>query len=199
MKEPKDEEMPYLTVKEVANISVKNNLERAQVYNIRAIFGSMVKLNQQIDPSFNTSNGPDLKFFIRNCTFTMTALPEISIRILQSAGLDTCAKKVTVDWDTFLKLYCIFEVGDIEKQKLIAFWIKFFDLKMENLCHEEVYMDLLEKLVRGVCMDSKSDFTVQFALQFQQKMKDRGVLNACNSIMMDRLHAAFTDNSIDVY
>jgi hypothetical protein len=168
--EPKDDEVPFLTVKEVANISVKNNLERAQVYNIRAIFGSMVKLNQQIDPSFKSTDGPDLNFFIRNCSFTMTALPEISFRILQSAGLDTCAKKATVDWDTFLQLYCIFEVGDIEKHKLIAFWIRFFDLKMENLCHEEEYMDLLEKLVRGVSLDRKSDFTALFALQFQQQM-----------------------------
>jgi hypothetical protein len=32
-----------------------------------------------------------------------------------------------VDWDTFLKLYCIFEVGNIEKDRLVVFWTKFFD------------------------------------------------------------------------
>ncbi len=58
-----------------------------------------------------------------------------------------------------MKLYCIFEVGEIEKPKLIAFWIKFFNLNLTNLCLEEEYMDLLEKLVRGICMDVKSDFT----------------------------------------
>jgi hypothetical protein len=42
-------------------------------------------------------------------------------------GLDANSIRAVVDWDTFLKLYCIFEVGSVEKSKLIAFWSKFFD------------------------------------------------------------------------
>lgn len=129
----------------------------------------------------------------------MTALPEIAMRILQSAGLDAYGKNAVVDWETFLKLYCIFEVGEIEKHKLIAFWIKFFNIDLRNLCLEQEYMDLLEKLVRGVCIDKKSDFTNQFAIQFQQQMMDCGVLDENRNILVDKLHAAFTNDLIDVY
>ncbi len=75
-------------------------------------------------------------------------------------GLDASSMRAYVDWETFLKLYCIFDMGEVEKQKLIAFWSKFFDQEMKGFCKEAEYMDILEKLVRGKCMKESSEFTV---------------------------------------
>jgi len=68
-----------------------------------------------------------------------------------------------VDWDTFLKLYCIFEVGNIELSKQITFWSKFFDQEMKGFCVEEEYMDVLEKLVRGKCLQASNQFSSLFS------------------------------------
>jgi len=59
-------------------------------------------------------------------------------------GLDINSLKAHVDWETFLKLYCIFEVGNIEQSKLITFWCKFFDTDMLGICLKADYEDLLE-------------------------------------------------------
>lgn len=71
-------------------------------------------------------------------------------------GLDAHSPKAVVDWDTFLKLYCIFEIGSVEKVKLITFWSKFFDQELRGICPQEEYLDILEKLVRGKCMKERS-------------------------------------------
>jgi len=43
-----------------------------------------------------------------------------------------------------LDLYCIFEAGQVEKQHLIKFWIKFFDPKHQGLVLKDEYEKLLE-------------------------------------------------------
>ena len=66
-----------------------------------------------------------------------------------------------------MKLYCIFEVGSVERAKLIQFWIKFFNINLKGVCPEQEYLDILEKLIRGVCMKQKSEFTTMFASNYQ--------------------------------
>lgn len=73
--------------------------------------------------------------------------------------MDVSRKSVLVDWETFLKLYCIFEIGGLEKNKLINFWAKFFDFEMKGYCEKNEYIDLIEKLVRGKCLKEKSEFS----------------------------------------
>ena len=63
-------------------------------------------------------------------------------------------------------MYCIFDVGNIEKTKLINFWSKFFDQELKGFSPPEEYLDVLEKLVRGRCMKKSSEFTKVFALKF---------------------------------
>lgn len=85
----------------------------------------MCKMSQVEHPS--VKQGIAVEFFIQTCSFLLTVLPEISRRVLIAAGksikfsltlirlgLDINSLKAQVDWDTFLKLYCIFEVGNIE-------------------------------------------------------------------------------------
>ena len=52
---------------------------------------------------------------------------EIVERILVAHGLDIESSNATINWQTYLELYCIFEAGLMDKQTLIRFWIKFFD------------------------------------------------------------------------
>jgi hypothetical protein len=54
-------------------------------------------------------------------------LPEVSRRVLIATGkyhlfiykkilgLDASSMRAYVDWETFLKLYCIFDMGEVEK------------------------------------------------------------------------------------
>jgi hypothetical protein len=147
---------------EVKRISETNKITRAEVYRIRAIFASMTKLSRHTG-----SKGLNIDFFIKNCSFLNRALPDIAHRVLKASGLDTDNSRAVVDWDTFLKLYCIFEAGSVERAKLIQFWIKFFDINLKGVCPEEEYLDILEKLIRGVCMKQKSEFTTVFASNYQ--------------------------------
>ena len=73
-----------------------------------------------------------------------------------------------VNWPIFLDLYCIFEVGRIDKQNLIKFWLRFFDPISTGKCEEEEYLKLLEELVRGNSLDKPTKSTKLFALLFQK-------------------------------
>jgi hypothetical protein len=179
--EPSEQqELKMLAGNEVIRISDQNSLQRAAVYKIRAIYASMHKLSRQ-----ENSAGLSIDFFSKNCSFLSTALPEISMRVLKAAGLDTNSHKATVDWDIFLKLYCIFEEGEVKRSKLISFWIKFFDIDLKGFCPELEYMDLLEKLVRGKCMKHKSDFTCVFANKYREQMQQCGVLDDEGAIVIE--------------
>ena len=105
---------------------------------------------------------------MQNCSFLSTALPEISRRVLIAAGLDANSGRALVDWDTFLKLYCIFDCGEVEFEKLVNFWCKFFDCEMCGFCPEKEYEDVLEKLIRGKCLQAKNEFSQIFKETYQK-------------------------------
>ena len=81
-------------------------------------------------------------------------------------GLDTSDKYTVVGWEPFLKLYSMFEVCSMPKEKIAPFWSRFFDLDCQGYCEEKEYLQLLEKLVRGKCMKTQSEFTLLFAINF---------------------------------
>lgn len=74
------------------------------------------------------------------------------MRVLNALGLDSQSSRCVVDWETYLKLQAIFSTGNMEKEREIQFWCKFFDKELQGMCREEEYMDILEKLVRGRSM-----------------------------------------------
>ena len=87
-----------LTNEEIIGISEKNQLSRADVYKIRSLYGSMCKLSSQEQlkmiqnndkkekPNSQANFGISIDFFINNCSFLSTALPEIGRRVLIAAG-----------------------------------------------------------------------------------------------------------------
>jgi hypothetical protein len=103
-----------------------------------------------------------------------------------------------VDWETFLKLYCIFEMGNIEKTKLINFWSKFFDQDLKGSSPPEEYLDVLEKLVRGRLMQKSSEFTKVFALRYQKHMQKCGILDAQKNLVIDKFQQAYLDKKLDI-
>lgn len=114
-------------------------------------------------------------------------------------GLDANSKSALVDWETFLSLYCIFEVGAVKKEQLISFWSKFFDIEHRGFCPEHEYLDVLEKLVRGKCMKESSQFTTLFAQNYQQSMMECDVLGEDNVMLIDRLQVAWEEEKLDIY
>jgi hypothetical protein len=106
-------------------------------------------------------------------------------------GLDANSGRALVDWDTFLKLYCIFDSGNIELNKLAAFWCKFFDINLDGRCPCADYEDLLEKLVRGKCLQANNQFSEIFKDTFKKQMSDAGCLGPEDEIMIDKMQVAF--------
>ena len=58
---------------------------------------------------------------------------------------------------------------------------------MKGFCKEAEYMDILEKLVRGKCMKESSEFTVEFAKNFQLAMYEAGCLGPSFEIIIDKM------------
>ena len=78
-------EKGMLSSEEIIRISEENNLTRAEVYQIRSMFASMVKMcNHHEQKSGCTTIS--IEFFQQNCPFLMTSLPEICKRVLVAAG-----------------------------------------------------------------------------------------------------------------
>ena len=69
---------------EIIAISENNQLQRADVFKMRSLFGSMCKMSQLSYPS--VKEGIAVEFFIKTCSFLLTVLPEISRRVLIAAG-----------------------------------------------------------------------------------------------------------------
>jgi hypothetical protein len=125
-------------------------------------------------------------------------LPQIIERILTAHGLDIESANATINWQTYLELYCIFEAGKMDKQTLIRFWIKFFDNGMRGTVEESVYMKVLEELVRGKTLNNPSKTTIMFAKMFQKMMSNAGCLGPENVIINEKLVDAFNNESIDI-
>jgi len=115
--------------------------------------------------------GININYFVRNCDFLSLSLPHINKRILVAIGLDIQNSHALVTWQHFLDLFCIFESGQVEREELIRFWIKFFDQKLIGHVPEEDYMKLLEEIVRGNRLRKGDKTTQMFALMFQKMMQ----------------------------
>lgn len=142
--------------------------------------------------------GISIEFFIKNCAFLQFCLPEISRRVLIAAGLDANSDTAIVDWDTFFKLYCIFQVGEIEVEKQAAFWTKFFDQRGQGFCSKSEYEDVLDKLIRGKTMSANNKFMHIFRKDFYEKMRSADVLGLNDEIITERLQAAFVSKKVDI-
>ena len=51
-------------------------------------------------------------------------LPNIRTRLFKALGIDTDNKNSSITWEQFVELYCICELGQLEKESLIRFWSK---------------------------------------------------------------------------
>ena len=125
-------------------------------------------------------------------------LPSIVERILVAHGLDIESSNATINWQTYLELYCIFEAGKMEKETLIKFWRKFFDPGLRGTVAEEDYMSVLEELVRGNTLSRRSETTALFAKMFQNMMMKAGCLGENKEIINDKLSKAFEREDIDI-
>ena len=112
--------------------------------------------------------------------------------------MDVQNQNAKINWSTYLELYCIFESGNIEKDALIRFWIKFFDPKLIGHVSEEEYMQLLEELIRGNSLSEANETTVMFARMFQKLMINGNCLGDNNEIINERLYQAFLTDVIDI-
>lgn len=112
--------------------------------------------------------------------------------------MDVQNSNAKIDWNTYLELYCIFESGNIEKEALIRFWIKFFDPKLIGHVAEDEYMLLLEELIRGNALAKPNKTTKMFARMFQKLMINAGVLGDNKEIINEKLYQAFLTDIIDI-
>lgn len=59
--------------------------------------------------------GISIEYFCGYASFLRENLVEINQRLLTAAGCDVNSSRSQVDWPLFLKLFCIFERGQIDK------------------------------------------------------------------------------------
>ena len=112
--------------------------------------------------------------------------------------MDVQNQNAKINWNTFLELYCIFESGNIEKEDLIRFWIKFFDPKLIGHVPEETYMTLLEELIRGNSLSEPNETTQMFARMFQKLMINAECLGDNREIVNEKLFTAFMTDAIEI-
>ena len=209
-------ENKFMKNEEIKEICVKNNLTRMEVYDIRSQFTSMCMIsegyvaddskNEEMNSTEKGNNkfkepqkeGIPLGFFINNCSFLAGTLPHISKRLIAAKGVDIASNNSKIDWETFLQIYCIFETGNINKEGLIEFWLKFFDPKLIGFVNEKEYMVLLEELIRGNSLARPSETTMLFARMFQKLMINAGCLGDNKEIITDKLRQAFLNDVIDI-
>ena len=209
-------ENKFMKNEEIKEICVKNNLTRMEVYDIRSQFTSMCMIsegyvaddskNEEMNSTEKGNNkfkepqkeGIPLGFFINNCSFLAGTLPHISKRLIAAKGVDIASNNSKIDWETFLQIYCIFETGNINKEGLIEFWLKFFDPKLIGFVNEKEYMVLLEELIRGNSLARPSETTMLFARMFQKLMINAGCLGDNKEIFTDKLRQAFLNDVIDI-
>jgi hypothetical protein len=63
--------------------------------------------------------GIPLDFFSENCLFTHLILDDVKERLFQALGIDTKKKNAIINWDLFVELYCIVELGQLNESKMI--------------------------------------------------------------------------------
>lgn len=103
-----------------------------------------------------------------------------------------------MEWRHFLLLFCMFEQGRIEDKHLIRFWMKFFDPLHDNRVPEDVYMSLLEQIIRGKLVEKPTATTKLFAEMYQQRMREAGCLGPEKELMMDKYKEAFENGELDI-
>ena len=69
---------------------------------------------------------------------------------------------------------------------------------MQGFCAKEDYEDLLEKLVRGKCLQAKNQFSNIFKENFIQQMATADCLGPLDEIVIEKLQAAFIVGDLDV-
>lgn len=111
-------------------------------------------------------DGIPLDFFSDNCLFLHLILPDVKERLFQSLGIDTKNKFATMNWELYVELYCIVELGHLNESKMIRFWLKFLDPIGWGLVEEDSYIDILEKLVWGKSLKEPNEATLKFARFF---------------------------------
>ncbi|CDW77779.1 ubiquitin conjugating enzyme e2 [Stylonychia lemnae] len=210
---------------EIILICEQNKLSRKEVYEIRSLYLSMQLVSEQIidqekqdlraskqstSSAFGSrknslmkhnplqQEGVNIQYFIDHCQFIAGTLPSIRKRILMAIGIDVDSSTSVVNWEQFLQLYCIFEHAKIDQDKLINFWIKFFDEKLAGTVPEETYLRLLEELVRGNTFGKPNKTTKMFGLMFQKLLKDADCLGHNNEIINENLIKAFQEDIIDL-
>lgn len=187
----KEDEQKELQALKAAQDSKGGNKGKPKVFN-------QVEQEEEAGGRTRSNDGIGLNFFKKNCSFLAGCLPQIVERILVAHGLDIESSNATINWQTYLELYCIFEAGKMEKSTLIKFWIKFFDNGLRGTVPENEYISVLEELVRGNTLKKESKTTIMFAKMFQKMMANAGCLNDAKEIINEKLLLAFNNEDIDI-
>ena len=76
--------------------------------------------------------------------------------------------------------------------------MKFFDPLHDNRVSEDVYMSLLEQIIRGKLVEKPTATTRLFAQMYQQRLRDAGCLGPEKELLMDKYKEAFECGKLDI-
>ena len=124
-------------------------LTRKQMFKVKSNYQSLCLMSQANKEPLKYE-GIKCPIFIQNCDFLQGQTESIIKRVLRAAGIDVDAKDARIHWDAYLALYCMFEGGKVDLTNLAKYWSTFFDIDRDGSSSEKDYMDLLEKMIRGI-------------------------------------------------
>lgn len=151
-------------------------VSRKEAYEMYSQFNSLRLMEADEAGRSPRKGGVSLGFFIENCMFLKGVLESTAKRLLTCVGLDADQSTTVVDWDSFVRLYCVVKKGELSLELMVEFWVKFFDPARSGKVSEEDYTRVLEELVRGRSFSVPNKFTMLFARNFQKSLQRSGCL-----------------------
>jgi hypothetical protein len=139
------------------------------------------------------------KYCIQHASPFSGSLEEINTRILNCLDIKFDDEKAVIDWYTYLKAFCIFKAGFIDKHAHTKFWITFFTYPNNpEITSPREYLDLLEKLCRGKELTKATEESHIFSISFQNMMNLAGCLDEKKNLVITKLEEAFEQDTLDI-
>jgi hypothetical protein len=160
-----------------------------------------MSMNQQNMNNDANIEGIKLDYFASNWSFLHGVHPEIKIRLFKALGIDTESRNSIIKWEQFVELYCIWDLGQLDKNELILFWTKFLDPTMLGCVAVDQTFDTLEKLVRGISLNEPNEGTELFAKTVINIFEEHGWIETINNEKFVNVRSAadgFKDNTINM-
>jgi len=186
------------TQEDMLSAKLEYNLSTKHVYEINSQYQLLLKTFQIAEGASGHSTGISLSFFVSNCPFIKELDLEVAFRVIVASGADYESRNSYIDWTIYVDTYAILELDNIKPDKVITFWMKFFDPKCNGVVNKSVYYPLFEKMIKGRSLQPNIIAPDLFAENLYKCLLFQNCLKLDESLDMTRFKNAIETQAIDV-